>query len=185
MFDDVQPSFDWSGLARDGLRILAQTISDRSIPDYGPMPQPTYSMQPAAWPSVAGAGAAGARSLLQMLGGGAVAAAGTAVVRAGGKLLTAAGTWVSRKKAVQLAKVLGIQGAATALGIGAVELAEAVLADRNKAGRGKGISAAQLRTTRRTMRTVERMHRQIQGYCRDAGIRSKTKTVFVGGKKCR
>lgn len=108
------------------------------------------------------------------LGGAASATAG--VLRSvGGRILGVmlpSGVKVSRKSVVALAKTMGVQGAATALGIGAVELAEMVMEEEMRKGRGKGrgVTGAQLRTTRTTMRKVERMHRQIASYARDAGV---------------
>lgn len=111
--------------------------------------------------------------------GGSVMRAGSAAVgvirSVGGRILGVmlpSGMRVSRKAAVQLAKSMGITAAATALGIGAADLAEMVLQDAGKRGRGRGVTGAQLRITRRTMRTVERMHRQIAGYCRSAGVQT-------------
>lgn len=122
------------------------------------------------------------------LGGAAGAAVG--VIRSvGGRILGVilpSGVKVSRKSVVSLAKAMGVQGAATALGIGAVELAEMVMEEEMRKGRGKGrgVTGAQLRTTRRTMRTVERMHRQIVGFCRDTGhAPRRPRTVYVAAPK--
>jgi len=108
------------------------------------------------------------------LGGAASATAGVLRSAAGRILgvILPSGVKVSRKSVVSLAKTMGVQGAATALGIGAVELAEMVMEEEMKKGRGRGrgVTGAQLRTTRTTMRKVERMHRQIASYARDAGV---------------
>ena len=176
--------FDWGSLLNTALQYRMQRDQQRTqlqiaqagqvLPDFGAVPGGgNIGMTQAAFPAIPA-----------FLGG--AARVGGALVRRGGALITAAGKAISSRKAVQLAKVLGIQGAATALGIGAVELAEAVLSEQQRTRRGKGVSAAALKTTRRTMRTVERMHRQIAGYCRDAGVRT-TRVVRVAapGKRCR
>lgn len=131
---------------------------------------------------------------LPAIGGGMVTAAGMAV-RAAGVLRSAAGriiavvlpsgVKVSRQAAMKLTKAVGYTAAASALGIGVNDLAEWMLSGAGKR-RGKGVTGAQLRTTKRTMAVVEKMHRQIAGYCRDAGVRGKTRVVFAGkGKVCR
>lgn len=115
-----------------------------------------------------------ARFLPSMATVGRGVAAAVGVIRSvGGRILGVvlpSGMRVGPKAAIQLAKSMGITAAATALGIGAADLAEMVLQHAGKHRRGRGVTGAQLRTTRRTMRTVERMHRQIVGYCHHAGV---------------
>lgn len=105
-----------------------------------------------------------------LLGGAARAAAGlvrTAAGRIRGVVL-ASGRFVSSRKASLLARRVGIDAAAAALGISAVELAEMVLAEEETRGRrrGRGISAADLRRTRRTIGKIARAHAQIVAACR-------------------
>lgn len=150
---------------------------------------PATTMAAAAMPGAAFPQLAmGAMPTLGRIGAGMLTAGSAAVgvLRSvGGKILGVmlpSGVKVSRKAVVSLAKTMGIQGAATALGIGAVELAEMVMQESGgRRGRGRGVSAAQLRTTRRTMRTVERMHKQILGYCRETGHGPRRpRTIYVG-----
>lgn len=154
-----ETDYGWTDLGRDVLRAVINAQPSRSggdvmLASYGPaMPMQT------AFPALPALG-----SFL----GGTVARAGAAAV---GIIRTAAGRiagWVlpsgvrvSRKQAVELAKNVGITAAAGALGASAVELAEAIMQEEGRPRRGRGITAAQLRTTRRTMRKVESMHRQI------------------------
>lgn len=110
----------------------------------------------------------GLSGLMARLGAGGIGAAAGAAMgairSASGRLLgfiTASGRRVSRRQAVRLAREMGITAAATALGVGAAELAEAVLDETKRGRRGRGITAAQIRTTTRTIRKLERAHAQI------------------------
>lgn len=127
---------------------------------------------PAAFPMIGAMGGAALRTLPAI--GGAVMGAGRAVVAA-----------ATKKNAVKLAKVLGVQGAATALGIGAIELAQWVIDDAKRKGRGRGVTAAQLRTTRRTMRKVMGMARTIRKECSETGFiaRRRAPTVYCAPRK--
>ena len=62
------------------------------------------------------------------------------------------GTFISRKKMVALAKRVGIEAAALALGITVVQLAESIATTPTR--RRRGISAADIRRTRSTLRKV-------------------------------
>lgn len=172
---------------KDLLRVAASgmtTGEDGIVWDYGAMgsaaldvlrPQPVMAMAPAI-------GGAASRipsmsQLMARLGGGAIARAGGAAVGAlrsvGGRIVgffTASGKRVSVKEAVMLAGNIGLSAAAAALAVDEAELAEAVMQELKKRGRGRarGISAAQLRTTRRTMRKIESMHRQIHRAAKSA-----------------
>jgi hypothetical protein len=141
-----------------------------------PAPQvatPAAMTMPASLPAlgpIVGGLVAGAGSLL----GGAVRVAAGLVRTAAGKIrgvMLGTGKFVSSKKAVDLAKRVGVDAAAVALGISAVEMAQMVLDEGTTKRRGRAITAAALRTTRRTMRQVQSMHRQIAGYCSSAGYR--------------
>lgn len=68
--------------------------------------------------------------------------------------------WVSRKKAAALAKGIGIDAAAVALGITAVEMAELVLEDSKRPRRAKGISGSDIKRTKRTIGTICRITKQ-------------------------
>lgn len=108
-------------------------------------------------------------SLLPAVARGAVGVLRTVAGKIRGVVLSS-GRFVSSAKAAALAKRVGMEAAAVALGVSAVELAEMVLADQEKKSRrrGRGVSGADLRRTRRTIRTVERMHDQIVSACRPA-----------------
>lgn len=112
----------------------------------------------------------GAFALGPLLGGvgRALGAAGGAVVgvlrSAGGRVLgwiLPSGRRVTRKAAVAMAKQFGLIAAASALGATVEDLAQAVLDEEAKPRRGRGITASQLRTTRRTIGKVERAHKQL------------------------
>ena len=146
------------------------------IPDYGPISLPGGAqVTQVGFPAVLG-GAASVGGRILGLGGG-VVAAGVGVIRSvGGRILGVmlpSGQRVGRKAVVALAKQMGVTAAATALGIGAVELAEMVMSEQRGKGRRKGISAANLRTTKRTMRQVMGMHRQITQACGTAGFKKR------------
>lgn len=123
-----------------------------------------------AGPLLGGVASAG-RAMLGL--GGAVAGVAMGVVRTASGLIrgviTQGGRFVSSRKAVELAKRVGIDAAAVALGVTSVELAQMVLQETSRPrGRGKGITAAQLRTTGRTMRKIETMHKRIHKLARSA-----------------
>lgn len=113
------------------------------------------------------AGATGGGAFVRAISLGAAALAGTVgLVRSvGGRILgwiLPSGAKVSSEAAVKLAKEIGLTAAATALGASVVDLAEAVMHhDKKKKHHRRGITAAQLRTTGRTIRRVERMHHTI------------------------
>lgn len=134
--------------------LLAAAVAPAPAQNIVPMQQ--ASILPAL-PSLGG--------ILGGLGAGAVVSGAIGVVRSvGGKILRfilPSGAAVSRKNAVKLAKEVGLTAAATALGVSAVELAEAIMQEEGKARRGRGITASQLRTTTRTIGKLERAHRQV------------------------
>lgn len=141
---------------------LLQIALNRSIPDHGPIPQSAMM-----FPQVT---QAGFPALPSFLGGAASAAgriigAGVGVVRSVAGRVTgfilANGRRVSVKDAASLAAQVGIVAAASTLGASPEEVAEAVLQSMKHRGRGRGITAAQLRTTRRTIGKLERAHKQI------------------------
>lgn len=117
--------------------------------DMPPM-QAAAGIQPALWGAAAPA-----------IGRGAAALGLRGAVGAVGRRMT-------RANAVRLARMVGPHAAAAALGIGVVELAQMMVGDAARRRRGRGITAAQMKTTRRTIRAVERLHDQIVDACRDA-----------------
>lgn len=71
------------------------------------------------------------------------------------------GRRISRKSAVKLAKEVGIGTAAATLGIGAVELAQAILDESTTRRRRRGITARDLANARRVACKVSRMARDL------------------------
>lgn len=67
------------------------------------------------------------------------------------------------RKAILLARELGIVAAASVLGITALELAEIVTKPRRR--RRRGITAAQIRTTKATIRRMDSLNRSIADVC--------------------
>ena len=97
-------------------------------------------------------------------GGGALitgGAAGNLVLSSTGRILsviTASGARIGRKRAVSIAKFLGLNAAAAALGIGVVELAQMTVDETGRPRRRRGITARDFATTRRTMTKIKSMH---------------------------
>lgn len=132
-----------------------------SIPSRIPAPQP-QQLFPAALP---GAGFSLARQLAagpavssvvrtaQAAGGGLVKLAGAAG-RQIWKVVLPSGKVVTRKNAVALAKRIGLESAAVALGISAVEMATAIAEDSTRRRRGRGITGRDLSVVRRTARKL-------------------------------
>lgn len=159
IFDTGSTSSSGWDVARDLLRIAVNSQQPQTgnpypvsalIPDYGPTQVAALGL-----PALGGMLGGAAR-----LGGAALGA----VRSVGGKILRwvlPSGRVVSRKQAVQLAKEVGIVAAASAIGATADEIAQAVLDEQTKQRRGRGITAAQLRTTTRTIGKLERAHRVV------------------------
>lgn len=172
----IGAGFDLSQLVLPGGAIVpGPTATPSFMPLALPRPAaasilPSGGFQMAGLPSVGGLfGRLGAGSLV----GGAARAAVGLVRTAAGKVrgvFLASGRFISSKKGAALAKRVGIDAAAVALGVSTVEVAEMVLASQEGARRGRGLSARDMRTTRRTMRTVMSLHRQIMSACRGAGF---------------
>lgn len=80
------------------------------------------------------------------------------------------GATVSRKQAVALAKQVGLDAAAVALGVTAVELAEAVMQETSRPRRRRGITGRQLANARRVNRMVKKMACDL-GYLKGATCR--------------
>lgn len=79
---------------------------------------------------------------------------------AAGRLAVSAAT---RAKALLLSRELGIAAAATALGLSAIEVAEIITSKRRR--RRRGITAAQIATTKATIRRIDSLNRQIASVC--------------------
>jgi len=75
----------------------------------------------------------------------------------------AAARRIDRRKAVLLAKELGITAAAVALGITALELAELLVSAPRR--RRRGITASQISTTKATIRRIDSLNRAIAQVC--------------------
>lgn len=153
-----------------GSVVGGSVIPGGGIPDYGPI-----AGVPTLTPTVMGGGGAAMTPTMGAVGGIArgVTVVGTMVMSAAGKIrgfLTGAGTFLQTRRAVLLAKSIGIQAAATMLGIGVAELAQAVLQESTrKRGRARGISARDFRTTSRTIGKFNRMHHRIAQLARSGG----------------
>jgi hypothetical protein len=83
--------------------------------------------------------------------------------RAVAPLLGAAARRIDRRKAVLLARELGIAAAAAALGITALELAELLVSAPRR--RRRGITASQISTTKATIRRIDSLNRSIAAVC--------------------
>ena len=72
------------------------------------------------------------------------------------------GKFVSRKNMVKLAKQIGLEAAATALAITAIEMATAIQEEISKPRRRRGISGRDLATARRVQRQILSSVKQLQ-----------------------
>ena len=141
---------------------------------------PALPPLPTPLPGGGGAFSGGPRmSLVSATGGmGALAPIGGQIVRAGTQLIgnifrtstgkitgfMVGGRRISRKAAVKLAREVGIGTAAATLGIGAVELAQAIMDESTTRRRRRGITARDLSNARRVNCKIAR-------YARDLGIK--------------
>lgn len=108
---------------------------------------------PARVPGVGGGGTRDIVSAARVGGGGMVAKDGVlrGVVALGGKYLT-------NRKVVSLAKRIGLEAAAAALGISVLNIAQMIATDASRPQRRRrGITWRELSTTRRTMRRLASM----------------------------
>lgn len=166
MFD----GFDWGGLMNTGTSLLNNIISAKMQQRAAPPAVLAAAPAVAAPMQVAGMFPAIGRVLgggAGLIGGAVAAGAGilrTAAGRIRGVVLSS-GKFISSKKGVALAKRVGIDAAAAALGITAVEMAQMYLDAGTGTRRSRGVSAANIRTTRRTIRAVTGLHRQIVSAC--------------------
>jgi len=121
-------------------------------------------------------------------GGGALitgGAAGNLVLSSTGRIIsviTAGGARIGRKRVTAIAKFLGINAAAAALGIGAVELAQMVVEETGRPRRRRGITARDFATTRRTMSKIKSMHAMLptRGTSRRSPAHVRTAAITHG-----
>ena len=121
-------------------------------------------------------------------GGGALitgGAAGNLVLSSTGRILsviTASGARIGRKRAVAIAKFLGLNAGAAALGIGIVELAQMTVDETGRPRRRRGITARDFATTRRTMTKIKSMHAMLptRGTSRRSPAHVRTAAITHG-----
>lgn len=106
--------------------------------------------------------------MIPMLPAGAIIGARNIVRSAAGRILG----WFSGTDFIRLPKIMamirfmGITAASAAMGLAVSDLAEIWFAHHNKRGRrGGGITASQLRVTRRTVGKINTMHRHLRELC--------------------
>lgn len=168
MFEDAS-SWNWGNIATTAVNAFTEYQRQRQQIAPVAMPGGAVVGMGLGLGALPALGGLVGRALPSMFGGAVVGAIGGAVVRGGRMIATAIGN-ISRKRVVAIAKTLGIQAAATALGIGAVEVAQMVLDEQGHKRRGGGVTGAQLRTTRKTMRKVMGMARTIRSACSETGF---------------
>lgn len=86
------------------------------------------------------------------------------------------------RQVAKLAREVGIQGAATALGISAVEVAQLIAADivqKTRTRRGRGISARDIRTARRTIVRMNNFSKLIHCAPRRSSRATKAGTAVI------
>lgn len=127
---------------------LAQRLQ-QGQPGIGFVPFQGFGVQQLAAGGAAGAVVQAARAA----GGGLIKLAGAAG-RSIWKVVLPSGKVVSRKNAVALAKRIGLDAAAVALGISATEMAGAIADESARRRRGRGITGRDLSTVRRTARKL-------------------------------
>lgn len=175
MFDDVS-NWNWSNIATTAVNAFTeyQRSRQQAAPMAMPGGMPTMAAS-IAFPALGALPALGGmvgRALPSMLGGAVVGGVVTGAVAVGRRMISTAIGYITKERVVAIAKTLGIQAAATALGIGAIEIAQIVLDEevKKKRRRGGGVTGAQLRTTRKTMRKVMGMARTIRSACSETGF---------------
>lgn len=181
--------FDIGGLLGSSMDALLKYQLQRKLATSAPVPmmqtaQPMAT--PVAFPSLPSLPAIGGAigGMLGLGAGTAMRAAAGLVRSAAGKIrgvMLSSGRFISSKKGAALAKRVGIDAAAAALGVSAVEMAQMVLdSSASGRGRGRGITAASMRTTRRTIRQVSSLSRQIAQACSSSSFtrRSSARRPF-------
>ncbi len=91
---------------------------------------------------------------------------GNLVYRASGAIrgiISRSGEFFSSKKVADLAQRFGLEMAAAGLGVGLLEVAQAVFSHHKhgRRRRGHGITSRDMRTSRRTIRKLTRMHHEL------------------------
>ena len=144
---------------------------------------------------MAGLGAI-AGGLTRIFGGGAARVGGAGALATGGaagnlilsstgrilSVVTATGARIGRKRVVAIAKSIGLNAAAAALGISIVELATMVTDDLGRPRRRRGITARDFSTTRRTLTKIKTMHAMLptRGTTRRAPAHVRTAAITHG-----
>jgi hypothetical protein len=127
----------------------------------------------------AAAGMGGMISRGAAVAGGGVRILGNLIYSASGRIrgvMARGGQFLSAKRVYSGAKVLGLAAASGALGVSIDQLAQVVLEQASRPRRrGRGISGRDLRTTRRTTRTIIRMHSQLEQLCGQGGFRRRAR----------
>jgi hypothetical protein len=112
--------------------------------------------------------------------GGGVRIIGNLIYSASGRIrgvMARGGQFLTAKRVYSGAKVLGLAAASGALGMSLDQLAQLVLQEATRRHRrGRGISGRDLRTTRRTTRTIIRMHAQLAQLCGQGGFRRRARS---------
>ncbi|MBI4598007.1 MAG: hypothetical protein HY737_06375 [Candidatus Omnitrophica bacterium] len=85
--------------------------------------------------------------------------------------ITSSGRRISPKTAASVAKKIGIEAAAVALGITAFELAEMLFDQAARPRRRRGLSYRDIRTARRVCRTISTMQTQLAACARPRSVR--------------
>ena len=111
-------------------------------------------------------GGAPARGVTGGLAGNIGRVAGNLVYRASGAIrgiISRTGEFFSAKRVADLAQRFGLEMAAAGLGITLVEVAQAVFSHHRhgRKRRGRGITSRDMRTSRRTIRKLTRMHHEL------------------------
>jgi len=92
-------------------------------------------------------------------------------------------TLFRNKRIVALARQIGIEAAAVALGITIVEVSEAFINETGKRRRARGISGRDIRVTRRTINKIRGVERDLaaSGICRPRGRARSSGTIIRQG----
>jgi len=153
----------WLGGGGSAYELPQSAPQGRALPGGAQMMPASYDGQATPWGSGPGAypltPTAGAMGPIATAGGLILSATRSGAMRIAGLMSPLFGK-ISPKKAMQMVKTLGLQAAAAGIGIGVVELAQLVAQESGKKStrRGRGITAAQLRTTQSTIGKVVRIN---------------------------
>ena len=175
-------------LAQAGASIYAASRQPRSVVQMAPVTAsapygfspytPMSSLVAGGYPS-----ALPTRALAPL--GGAIARGGGSIAR--GILLKASsylGRRVTAKQAVALARRVGVEAAAVALGISAVELLQLVATSTMVTRRRRGITGRQIANARSTIRRMTSFMTRVQEACAPAMRRSSSRRAHRAGCAC-